>query len=130
MKKAIFCGLIAVLALSACQESLEEKAVKEAVDYTKKNCPLPINEYQYLDSFTFERSTHTFGYYYKMVGAMDTAAAIQPAEMARSLKENVKNATFLKPYKDEGYSFKYVFYSEKNPDVVYYATSVTEADYR
>ena len=55
--------VVASLALMACQESLDEKAAKEAKLYTQKNCPAQIAENLTMDSLTFEQATHTLRYY-------------------------------------------------------------------
>ena len=41
------------LTFAACQESLDERAAREAKMYTKKNCPAKISETVVMDSMTF-----------------------------------------------------------------------------
>ncbi len=122
--------IIAAAMLTACQESLEEKAAREAREYTKKNCPAKIDETLYMDSLTFEKATCTFGYHYKLIGMADTIAAIEPERQRKSLVDGIKNATVLRDYKDKGYSFKYSYHSGKSPETVYYETTITAEDYR
>ena len=124
---------IAVLALSvllfaACQESLEERAAREARQYTEKNCPAPLGEYIVMDSMSFDPSTHTLCYDYRFLGVMDTVAQ-HPEEMRERLLSALKNATALRLYKEEGYRFRYVYHSQKRPDVVLFEAEFGKDDY-
>jgi len=129
MKKLMILTL-ATLSFMACQESLEKRAEREATEYTEKNCPLLMNSFQVLDSFTFDKATHTFGYYYSLKGMMDTVAAIQPDQQHKILLDAVKNTTNLKAYKDENYSFKYIYRSHKDPQLLIYETTILPEEYK
>lgn len=59
--------------LSSCQQSLEDRAAKEMAEYTRKNCPTPVVNNENVDSATFEPSTRTVHYYYKLHGEIDNA---------------------------------------------------------
>ena len=65
MKKYWILAIIAYMS-TACQESLEDRCARESKEYTKKNCPVKIDNNTTLDSLTFERETHTLHYYYKL----------------------------------------------------------------
>lgn len=116
--------------MTACQEGLEEKAAKEASTYTRKNCPVALSSTIVLDSMTFDKGTHTFGYHYTMRGEMDTESAIEPDRMRQQLLDGVKNMTAAKAYMDKGYGFRYVYHSEKEPAKVLFETLFTEEDYK
>ena len=75
MKKVIVFAL-AALTFAACQESLEEKAAREAELYTKKNCPSLIAKNMTMDSLTFEANTHTLHFYYTLSGEADTVGVM------------------------------------------------------
>ena len=128
MKKV--CELsIAVLLLCACQESLEDRCMREARDYTKKNCPVKLDDTTTLDSLTFERESHTLHYYYKLTGVADHEGLLDSAQATKLLKEELKNTTAMKVYKDNKYNFAYTFCSEKNPKKILYKVTLTEKDY-
>jgi hypothetical protein len=61
---------------------------------------------------------------------MDTSSTILPDQQRQALVSGVKNATNLKAYKDEGYSFRYVYRSRKQPDMMYYDTTIKAEDYQ
>ncbi|MBR1484648.1 MAG: hypothetical protein IJ612_03015 [Prevotella sp.] len=120
----------ALLLTASCQESLEDRAEKEASTYTRKNCPVTLSDNIVLDSMTFDRATHTFGYHYTLTGEMDNESAINAEAMKAKLLEGLKNLTSARIYKEEGYSFRYVYRSEADPTKVRLEALFTEADYR
>ena len=119
---------VAVLMLSACQQTLEERAAREAQVYTDKNCPAQLGEYLVMDSMTFDVQTHTFCYDYRFMGLMDTTAH-DTEEMYRQLHDALKNTTTLKVYKDAGYNFRYVYRSQKHPDTIIFEATFGKEDY-
>lgn len=129
MKKLL--AFIAFMAMVvSCQESLEEKAAREAKTYTQKNCPLKFSETMMIDSMTFDKATHTFHYYYTMMGPADTIVAVDEEQSRTVLLEQLRNSTHLKAYKDEGYRFHYLYRSQKNPQTVYIDKTFGEKDYQ
>ena len=127
MRKFAFL-LLALVLVSACQETLEERAAREARAYTEKNCPAQLSDYIVIDSMTFDAQTRTFCYDYRFMGLMDTTAH-DSAAMYDELRANMKNATALKVYKDAGYRFRYVYRSQKNPEVILFQAEFGEGDY-
>ena len=129
MKKGIL-FVLAVLILSACQESLEDKCARECVEFTKRKCPSAIAQDMIVDSMTFDRASHTIYYYYKLTGASDRSDAYQKDQARDALKNALKNTTQVMAYKEAGYNFRYIYYSEKNPQTVYLDILLTEKDYK
>lgn len=130
MKKMMMMMAVVAMTMTACQESLEDKAAKEASTYTRKNCPTKLSENIILDSMTFERATHTFGYHYTMTGAIDRDSMINEEVERERLLEGLKNLTNLKAYMDEGYAFHYVYRSQADPAKIRLEALFTEDDYR
>ena len=129
MKKVIL-FVMAALFLGACQESLEDKCARECMEFTKRKCPSAVAQDMIVDSMTFDRASHTVQYYYKLTGASDCADAY-PTDQARELlKSALKNTTQVMVYKEAGYNFRYVYYSEQNPQTVYLDILLTEKDYQ
>ena len=120
---------LAVIVFTACQESLEDKATREAEMYTKKNCPSQMTENIRLDSMTFERVSHTLHYYYTLTGVADSAGVIAHEEVKSALLHELRNTTGLKAYKDAGYQFSYTYRSEKEPSTVLYNVVLGPKDY-
>ena len=63
MKWKIYTILMMTALLASCQETLEERAEREAHDYTEKHCPAPIAYQVTMDSMTFDKASHTFAYH-------------------------------------------------------------------
>lgn len=123
---------IFVAALPACNHaSLEDRAEKEARDYTERYCPTPVQNMQRTDSIGFDRHTHTFSYYYRLNSAADNSQAIKKVrnKIKSALLSELKGNTGSKAYKEQGYNFRYVLRSEKTKEILYEVT-FSEKDYK
>ncbi|MBO6031179.1 MAG: hypothetical protein J6Q22_06885 [Prevotella sp.] len=109
---------------------MEDKCARECVEFTKRKCPSAVAENMIVDSMTFDRASHTIQYYYKLTGTSDRADAYQEDQAKQLLKNALKNTTQVMVYKEAGYSFRYIYYSEKNPQTVYMDILLTEKDYQ
>lgn len=127
--KKVFVFILATLTFAACQESLEEKAAREAEMYTKKNCPSQMSENIRMDSLTFESATHTLHYYYTLTGIADSIGAFDTNEARNTMLAGLKNTTAMGAYKEAGYQFVYTYHSEKNPKTVLFETVFSRKDY-
>ncbi|MBP5778020.1 MAG: hypothetical protein J6W56_10780 [Prevotella sp.] len=114
---------------TACQESLEDRCAREAQEYTKKKCPVKLDNNTTLDSMVFERQTHTLHYYYRLTGLADSDSILQKIDAIGSLKQELKNTTSLRVYKENKYRFAYTFHSEKDPEKVLLDVVFTDKDY-
>lgn len=128
--KKIFYAALTVLLLAACQESLEDRCAREAKEYTEKKCPAPVGENTVIDSLVFDRGTHTMHYYYTLSGNADNAQAVSAVDARNLLLNQIKNATSIKAYKDNGYNFAYTYYSAKDKGKVLFNVTFTEKDYK
>lgn len=116
--------------LCSCQDSLEERCAKECEAYTVKKCPAPIAKDIVIDSLVFERATHTMHYYYTVEGVADDPQAFARVNAAKMMKDEVRNATSLRLYKEAGYSFAYTYWSKQNKGQVLCDIVVTQKDYQ
>ena len=128
MKKLCMIASFALF-LTACQESLEDRCAREAKEFTRKNCPSKIEKNINIDSLTFERETHTLHYYYTLTGNADREGVMEEINGLDILKENLKNSTAMKVYKENHYNFTYTYHSEKDPKKVLLAVTLTDKDY-
>ena len=128
--KKIWLFVVFALLLAACQESLEDRCAREAKDYTRKNCPVKLDNTTTLDSMTFERETHTLHYYYRLTGVADQDTLLQQIDMVGMLKNELKNTTSLRVYKENKFRFAYTYHSEKNPQKVLLDVVFTDKDYK
>lgn len=106
--------------LQSCQESLEQRAAREAAEFTQKSCPTPVRDNIITDSMTFDIPTHTFVYYYTATGPADNAPSFvgREGELHDVLANAVRNDTQTKRYKDAGYTFRYVYRSQQSGQVL------------
>ena len=121
--------MMAALLLTACQETLEEKAAKEAEIYTKKNCPARIADNLTMDSLTYEQQTRTLHYYYTITGAADSVGLLNPETARSALLTELKNTTSMMAYKEAGFAFAYTYHSQRHRGTVLYETVFKAKDY-
>lgn len=119
MRKIIYTMALLSLATS-CTESIEDKASREAKEYTEKVCPTPFINDGRTDSTTFDKVTRTYIYYMTLRGKADNAKAI--AENRKKLhdaqQKSLDNNPSLKKYKEAHFAFRFIYRSAKNPKEV------------
>lgn len=125
----IICSCIV---MGSCHESFEQRAAREAREYTEKYCPTPVLNYTSTDSVTFDIESKTFFYYCSLSGMLDDINIIDKKkdELAESLLQNIKENTGLRAYKREGFCFAYVLRSTKNNKVILFKKRFTPEDYK
>ncbi len=130
MKKILL--LIAATLLVACHENLEERAAREAAEYTRKNCPQLLNMNTRLDSTTFDISSRTFTNYLTLLADADNPEAVAANQTALhdALASELRLDTSQKKYKDAGFTYKYVARSDKGKGKVLFQTTITAEEYR
>ena len=116
---------------TACNESLEKRAQREAKEYTEKFCPTPVSNYTRTDSVVFYPETKTYHYYCSFVDRMDDAEIINQNKQAIDdmLLKAIIQSTELKPYKEAGFSFAYTCHSDKDPKKVLFEANYTKKQY-
>lgn len=120
------------LALTACSHtSLEDRAEQEARDFTERYCPTPVQNLQRTDSVTFDKASHTFKYHYTLTGAADNIEAINKVrdQLRPALLKDLVGNTQSKVFKEEGYSFQYIYRSATSKKVLYELV-LTAKDYQ
>ena len=90
--KHLFYAALLLLSLSACRNSLEERAAQECKEYTEKKCPTPVVNDTRMDSMVFEAPSRTIHYYYSLVGKADNEQAVHAkrAELRKALRDALK----------------------------------------
>ena len=129
--RKIFVLLIGAALFTACNESLEKRAQREAKEYTEKFCPTPVSNYTRTDSVVFYPETKTYHYYCSFVDRMDDAEIINQNKQAidEMLLKAIIQSTELKPYKEAGFSFAYTCHSDKDPKKVLFEATYTKKQY-
>lgn len=129
MKKYLLI-LTCTFAFTSCHESLEDKAAREAKEFTRKNCPVQVSEFIVNDSMTYEKDKRTIHYFYTINGAADTTTAINRHQAKEELIKGVKDATSLRTYKEHDFNFAYTYYSSKHKGEKLIEVIVTPKDYK
>ena len=119
MKKLIYITFLAAL-VSSCTESLEDKAAREAKEYTEKYCPTPYINDSRTDSASFEKTSRVYTYYITLRNKADNKQAIDAnkQKLHKLRKEALDNNPGLKKYKEDHFTFRFVYHSAKNPQQV------------
>ncbi len=117
MKKKLLYFVVSVPFLASCTESLEDKAAREAEEYTKKVCPTPYVNDSRTDSATFDKATREYTYYITLRDKADNKEAIDhnKEKLHKLQKEALDNNPGLKQYKEAHFTFRFVYHSAKNP---------------
>lgn len=119
LANVLFLVMIALLA-GSCQESLEERAERDAKEFTRKYCPTPVQNFTRTDSVGFVRATRTYTYYMSFVDNMDNEELINEhkQEIHDMLGQALKESTNMKTYIEAGFKFEYVCRSGSDPKKV------------
>lgn len=133
MKKQTIIFIVCMILISSCQqESIEKRAAREAKEFTEKNCPTPPQNNSILDSIIFDETSRTLTRYFTMVGSADNADAYigRNSEFHQVLVDDVKNNTNIYAYKEAGFTFAFVYRSQKEKDRILYQDRITANDYQ
>ena len=133
MKNILFFAA-ALLLLTSCQESLEEKAAREAREVTESKCPMPIGDNMYLDSIVFDIPTLTQTQYFRFTGNSDNDSTVEKIiknnDLKGTLVQELKNTPSYKALINKGITFRYIYGSTANPEKTYIDITVTKEDYQ
>lgn len=127
MRKIILFSFI--IAFVSCQESLKNRCAREAQEFTKKNCPVKVNESMTIDSMTFDKTTTTLHYYYTVSGEFDNGQTLKDNKVRQSLLDALRNTTAIKNYKEAGYNFAYTYWSASHKGQKVADFTFTKKDY-
>lgn len=117
--------------LSSCQESIEERAEREAREYTLKYCPTPPQNDVITDSLVYHSGTRTYSSYMTFTGQLDDEGLISDngKEITENMLKMVRSTAGLQAYRDAGFSFEYVCRSQKTPGKMLLHLTFTQKDY-
>lgn len=128
MKKLRFCILssLAMLVIMSCQESMEDKADRQAREYTERYCPTPVVNYSRTDSIVFDRKRKVYIYYLSFSDMLDDATLIEENrdKITDMLTQSIRESTGLKNFVEAGFRFEYVCHSTREPKKVLFRVSI------
>ena len=132
MIKKLFILAITAFILVSCQESLEERAAREAREVTEEKCPMPVGDNMYMDSIVFDIPSLTQTQYFRFIGNTDNDSmviAMRDADLKGALIQELKNTPTYKTLIKRGANFRYVYRSTKKKKKTYFDFIITKADY-
>jgi hypothetical protein len=133
MKKYLLFAVASLALMCSCHhDTIEDRAEREAKEYTKKFCPTPYSNDVRTDSLSFDKSSKTFTYYCRLRGLIDNPKVIaeNEAKLKNAIRENFSNDTGTKIYKDASFNFIYILRSDKDPNTILLKVKLTEKDYK
>lgn len=125
MKRFLYLSLLTFLFVS-CHESLEERAEREAREYTERNCPTPVVNFSRTDSVRFDCKTLNYIYYCSFVDKFDDKNIVNEnrGQIHKGLYNAISCDVGLKQYVEAGFSFTYIVRSDKQPSKVLYCDTI------
>lgn len=117
----IILASVALIMISCKHETLEDRAEKEAREYTEKYCPTPDYNNTHVDSMTYDRATHTLVNYCSITGWLDNDSAMAHNEknISSGITEQIRSDPKLKTYRDASIAVRYVLRSTADPKKVW-----------
>lgn len=110
----ICCLGVMILTTGCKRETKDEKFKRDFEQYTQKECPKFVDPCTRLDSACYDIETKTLSYNYTVQDMLDNEE-IYTEETNDTFYEDIlkglKNSIQMKPYKDEGVTFRYAYRS-------------------
>ena len=113
--KLLFLCLGTLLVCGACKrETKDEKFKRDFEQFTQKECPKFVDPCTRLDSAKYDVESRTISYHYTVQDQLDDES-IYTEELTDAFHDDIlkglKSSIQMKPYKDEGISFRYDYRS-------------------
>ena len=128
--KKILTLMMFLATLVACQESMEERAARDAQETTKKKCPMPLGNdgLVVLERVSFDIPTRTWKE--DLLFDFPEEGELTADVTKDLLITELKNTPSFKPYMDNGFNFRYVYCRMSNPKDTLIDLTLTKQDYR
>ena len=118
------------LLLGSCKrETKDDRFRREFEQFTEKECPKEVSPYTRMDSIAYDIESRTLTEYYTVSGELDIDSLYTDEvveEFSTNLLKELKGSIALKPYKDEGINFGYLYRSIKTDKFILEVTFTPE----
>lgn len=108
-------ALCTLIVCGACkQETKDEQFKKDFEQFTQKECPKEIDLFIQLDSANYNIESRTLNYHYTLEEELDHDTIYDEKTkdlFHENILKSLKTSIQLKPYKDEGITFRYIYRS-------------------
>lgn len=130
MKKIMLMLCVAVFALASCNQA-KKKVFELGVQQFNQQCPMNLDAYTRADSATYLSKTDVVQYYYSLLGQADDKAVADQTKVSleSTMPATIKAMEELKPYREAGITFEYIYKSDKTKDE-YFRVKVTPDMYK
>lgn len=114
--------LSVMVCMSACnRDSVDDRFWRQCRDYTRKYCPLRMDEYTMLDSLVYVREERCMNYYYLLEDSnvTDARQRVRLKEFLEGrLLSDLKNNTAFRELRENDISFRYHYRSSSGKEEV------------
>ncbi len=105
------------LVLLSChrQQTFDDKTLADIRDFNDREAPKQMDPVTTLDSMGYQQEDRTLTYFYTLSGMADDPSVLTDEivqAQQEALLENLRVSIQLKPYKEQGISFEYLYYSQ------------------
>ncbi|MCD7720739.1 MAG: hypothetical protein LUI09_00745 [Prevotellaceae bacterium] len=112
-------SLLCLLAFSSChrKQTFEERMLEEIAAFNQREVPKRMDEVTVMDSLRYEPESRSIAYFYTLEGLADNDSVLTEElrdQQREGLLGNLRGSIQLKPYKEQGLSFEYRYYSHKS----------------
>ena len=125
MKKLPILALVAmflVLAATSCKRTrIDEQIAREAVEFTKKQCPMVTDTCTRLDSTVYDISTRTYYYNHTLFGLLDDDGLYDEKfrdAFHDEILQKIRSSIPLRTQKSLGIVFVYRYYSQRDGHLI------------
>lgn len=113
---------------SSCQESFDNRLLRETKDFTKSQCPMQVEEGCILDSISYDVNQRVYTWWYQLSDVGVTAFSENKPLLHRILVDRLSNDVELKSLKDNKVTFQYIYRSSSTGRTIY-ETSIKAEEY-
>ncbi|MBR5051783.1 MAG: hypothetical protein IKW91_00995 [Bacteroidaceae bacterium] len=130
MKRLFTILCFGALLFGGCKrETKDERFRREFEQFTEKECPKDVSPYTRMDSIAYDIDRRTLTEYYTVSGELDIDSLYTDGiieDFSNNLLKELKGSLSLKPYKDEGINFAYLYRSITTEKVILELTFTPE----
>lgn len=112
-------SLLGVCALVSCQESFDQRLVRETAHFTQTECPMQVEPGCTLDSIVYEPSARTYTWWYQLSDAGALAFRQNDKLIHGMLASRLRNDVELQTLKEHRVTFCYKYLSTSDGTLVY-----------
>lgn len=124
-----FIALSMLVVLRSCRESIDTRVIREAKEFTMRECPVEVASGFVIDSLTFDRRARAVCYHFSLHGAADSALIDSGAARSRLLQAVIEDPSLLR-YKEAGLAFRYIYRSSADTSRVKFDFMLSPDDYQ